>query len=122
MIPTWLYRQNIAKFLLNHHYNKNPEGSKIANIVTKVTKLAANLVVKYDANLALSPRFRQVHIESPLYGMEILLTDETKVLVTKCHRVKFGKKNRCSETNLEGSTGLFEDMPLEGPRAAGDSM
>ncbi|GFS98526.1 hypothetical protein TNCV_3479001 [Trichonephila clavipes] len=35
-------------------------------MVAKVTKLAANLVAKNDANLALSPRFRQVLIESPL--------------------------------------------------------
>ncbi|GFX98482.1 hypothetical protein TNCV_4002511 [Trichonephila clavipes] len=49
------------------------QSPKLANMVinnakkaTKVAKLAANLVVKYDANLALSPRFRQVLIESPL--------------------------------------------------------
>ncbi|GFU31419.1 histone-lysine N-methyltransferase SETMAR [Trichonephila clavipes] len=52
---------------------KIPEGSKLANMVTnaakmiaKVAKLAANLVSKNDANLALQPRFRQVLIESPL--------------------------------------------------------
>ncbi|GFU05303.1 hypothetical protein TNCV_3262531, partial [Trichonephila clavipes] len=43
-------------------FQKNPVGSELA----KVTKLAANLVVKSDANLALPPRFRQVLIESPL--------------------------------------------------------
>ncbi|GFW70526.1 hypothetical protein TNCV_1623601 [Trichonephila clavipes] len=38
-----------------------------AKLVTKVTKLAANLVTKKnDANLALPQRFRQVLIESPL--------------------------------------------------------
>ncbi|GFV91606.1 hypothetical protein TNCV_4761711 [Trichonephila clavipes] len=53
-------------------YKKNPEGPKLANLIandakmaTKVAKLVANLVVK-KANLALSPRFRQVLIESPL--------------------------------------------------------
>ncbi|GFS97289.1 hypothetical protein TNCV_1824551 [Trichonephila clavipes] len=45
---------------------KNPEGSKLAKMVANDAKLAANLVVKYDANLSLSPRFRQVLIESPL--------------------------------------------------------
>ncbi|GFW37250.1 hypothetical protein TNCV_5021481 [Trichonephila clavipes] len=39
---------------------------ELANMVTKVAKLATNLVVKNDANLALPPRFRQVLIESPL--------------------------------------------------------
>ncbi|GFU05306.1 retrovirus-related Pol polyprotein from transposon 412 [Trichonephila clavipes] len=43
-------------------FQKNPVGSELA----KVAKLAANLVVKSDANLALPPRFRQVLIESPL--------------------------------------------------------
>ncbi|GFS73293.1 hypothetical protein TNCV_4711771 [Trichonephila clavipes] len=42
------------------------EGSELANMVAKVTKLAANLVSKNDANLALPPRFHQVLIESPL--------------------------------------------------------
>ncbi|GFT75639.1 hypothetical protein TNCV_1135981 [Trichonephila clavipes] len=43
-------------------FQKNPEGPKLANLVAndaklvaKVAKLMANLVVKYDANLALSP-------------------------------------------------------------------
>ncbi|GFU20037.1 hypothetical protein TNCV_1191811 [Trichonephila clavipes] len=52
---------------------KNPEGPKLANmvtndakLVTKVTKLAVNSVTKMDANLALLPRFHQVLIESPL--------------------------------------------------------
>ncbi|GFS68811.1 hypothetical protein TNCV_408991 [Trichonephila clavipes] len=48
---------------------KIPEGSELAKIVAndaKVTKLAANLVSKNDANLALPPRFRQVLIEPPL--------------------------------------------------------
>ncbi|GFV99762.1 hypothetical protein TNCV_5081221 [Trichonephila clavipes] len=52
---------------------KIPEGFELANIVandtkmvTKVAKLAATLVSKNDANLALPPRFRQVLIESPL--------------------------------------------------------
>ncbi|GFX69239.1 hypothetical protein TNCV_3564151 [Trichonephila clavipes] len=46
-----------------------PKGSELANMVAndaKVAKLAANLVTKNDANLALPPRFRQVLIESPL--------------------------------------------------------
>ncbi|GFY36062.1 hypothetical protein TNCV_4844341 [Trichonephila clavipes] len=46
--------------------SKIPEGSELTNMVAKVTKLATNLVAKYDANLALPPRFRQVLIESPL--------------------------------------------------------
>ncbi|GFU65110.1 hypothetical protein TNCV_1162981, partial [Trichonephila clavipes] len=37
-----------------------------ANMVARVAKLAANLVAKNDANLALPPRFRQILIESPL--------------------------------------------------------
>ncbi|GFU44276.1 hypothetical protein TNCV_3041181 [Trichonephila clavipes] len=41
-------------------------GHQRAKMVAKVAKLAANLVVKYDVNLTLSPRFRQVLIESPL--------------------------------------------------------
>ncbi|GFW74775.1 hypothetical protein TNCV_963501 [Trichonephila clavipes] len=52
---------------------KNPEGTEVVNMVandvkmvTKVAKLVGNLIFTYDANLALSPRFRQVHIESPL--------------------------------------------------------
>ncbi|GFY06095.1 ATP-dependent DNA helicase [Trichonephila clavipes] len=52
---------------------KIPEDSKLANIVAngakmvaKVAKLPAKSVVKNDAKLALSPRFRQVLIESPL--------------------------------------------------------
>ncbi|GFS55427.1 hypothetical protein TNCV_1627071 [Trichonephila clavipes] len=52
---------------------KIPEGSELANMFTndaemvaKVAKLAANLVAKNDANLALLPRFRQVLIELPL--------------------------------------------------------
>ncbi|GFX07073.1 uncharacterized protein TNCV_1556761 [Trichonephila clavipes] len=52
---------------------KIPEGSELANMVVndaqmvaKVAKLAANLVSKNDANLALPPRFRQVLIELPL--------------------------------------------------------
>ncbi|GFW27988.1 RNase H domain-containing protein [Trichonephila clavipes] len=43
-----------------------PEGSELANIVAKVTKLAVNLVAKNDANLAPPSKFRQVLIESPL--------------------------------------------------------
>ncbi|GFX48819.1 hypothetical protein TNCV_902011 [Trichonephila clavipes] len=69
MMPTWLYRQDFAKFSFNRHYNKIPEGSELANkvvndakIVAKVAKLTANLV----ANLALPPKFRQVLIQSPL--------------------------------------------------------
>ncbi|GFX61732.1 hypothetical protein TNCV_2591751 [Trichonephila clavipes] len=38
-----------------------------AKMVSKVSKLAANLVAKNNANLALPPRFRQVLIESSLY-------------------------------------------------------
>ncbi|GFU97146.1 hypothetical protein TNCV_3130411 [Trichonephila clavipes] len=49
-----------------HYFLKIPEGFELAKMVTKVAKLAANLVTKNDANLALSPRFRQVLIESPL--------------------------------------------------------
>ncbi|GFT89196.1 hypothetical protein TNCV_3085721 [Trichonephila clavipes] len=49
-----------------HHVEQNPEGPELANMVTKVTKLTANWVAKYDANLVLSPRSRQVPIESPL--------------------------------------------------------
>ncbi|GFU70505.1 transposable element Tcb1 transposase [Trichonephila clavipes] len=52
---------------------KIPEGYELANMVAndlkmvaKVTKLAASLVDKNYANLALPPRFRQVLIESPL--------------------------------------------------------
>ncbi|GFX41644.1 hypothetical protein TNCV_3110401 [Trichonephila clavipes] len=45
---------------------KIPEGYELANMFTKVTKLAANLVAKNDANLVLPPRFCQVLIESPL--------------------------------------------------------
>ncbi|GFV78881.1 hypothetical protein TNCV_4079811 [Trichonephila clavipes] len=48
---------------------KNPKGPKLTNMATnvaKVAKLLANLVAKYDANLALSPRSRQVPIESAL--------------------------------------------------------
>ncbi|GFW50281.1 uncharacterized protein TNCV_4696981 [Trichonephila clavipes] len=40
---------------------ENPEGPELANVtkmVAKVAKLAANLVTKYDADLALSPRSR----------------------------------------------------------------
>ncbi|GFW29534.1 hypothetical protein TNCV_1549451 [Trichonephila clavipes] len=53
-------------------HQKNPEGSELENMfandakmVVKVAKLAANLVAKNDANLALPPRFHQVLIESP---------------------------------------------------------
>ncbi|GFT37355.1 hypothetical protein TNCV_4285051 [Trichonephila clavipes] len=42
------------------------EGSELANRVANDAKLAANLVTKNDANLALPPRFRQVLTESPL--------------------------------------------------------
>ncbi|GFT56426.1 hypothetical protein TNCV_2333971 [Trichonephila clavipes] len=52
---------------------KNPEGSELAKNgsqhdrqVSKMVTKVANLVSKYDANLALSPRFRQVPIDSPL--------------------------------------------------------
>ncbi|GFV37205.1 hypothetical protein TNCV_1056134 [Trichonephila clavipes] len=38
-----------------------------AKMVAKITKLAAILVIKNDANLTLPPRFRQVFIESPHY-------------------------------------------------------
>ncbi|GFV31365.1 hypothetical protein TNCV_3819671 [Trichonephila clavipes] len=41
--------------------------SNDAKMVAKVTKLAANLDSKKDANLALTPQFRQVNIELPLY-------------------------------------------------------
>ncbi|GFU24677.1 hypothetical protein TNCV_3178221 [Trichonephila clavipes] len=37
-----------------------------AKMVANITKLAANLLAKNDANLALPPIFRQVLIESPL--------------------------------------------------------
>ncbi|GFT43702.1 hypothetical protein TNCV_1554761 [Trichonephila clavipes] len=50
---------------LSTNFWKNPEGPELANRVSKVAKLAANSVDKNDANLALSPRFRQVLIESP---------------------------------------------------------
>ncbi|GFV56220.1 hypothetical protein TNCV_3266271 [Trichonephila clavipes] len=49
----------------------NPDGPKLANNVTNDTKMVANdakwvanLVFKYDANLVLSPRFRQLLIDS----------------------------------------------------------
>ncbi|GFX89880.1 hypothetical protein TNCV_1535271 [Trichonephila clavipes] len=51
----------------------NPEGPEHVNIVAndakmvaKVPKLLTNLVAKYDVNLDLSPRSRQVPIEPPL--------------------------------------------------------
>ncbi|GFW79172.1 hypothetical protein TNCV_2475791 [Trichonephila clavipes] len=48
----------------------NPEGSELANIVTNVTKmvtkLTTNSIAKNDANLDLSPRFRQILLELPL--------------------------------------------------------
>ncbi|GFT80219.1 hypothetical protein TNCV_2187141 [Trichonephila clavipes] len=44
---------------------KIPEGFELANMVTNDAKLAANLVSKNDANVALPPKFRQVLIESP---------------------------------------------------------
>ncbi|GFY02804.1 retrovirus-related Pol polyprotein from transposon TNT 1-94 [Trichonephila clavipes] len=50
-------------FLRNLIYDKkNPKGSELTN----VAKLVTNVVAKYDANLALSPRSRQFPIESPL--------------------------------------------------------
>ncbi|GFY25506.1 hypothetical protein TNCV_2486261 [Trichonephila clavipes] len=58
---------------IDNMLKKIPEGSELANMVatdtkmvTKVAKLAANLVTKNDANLALPPGFRQVLIEWPL--------------------------------------------------------
>ncbi|GFV19104.1 hypothetical protein TNCV_3223221 [Trichonephila clavipes] len=52
-----------------HYFLEESRGSsELANdakMVAKVTKLAANLIAKNDANLDL-PRFRQVLIESPL--------------------------------------------------------
>ncbi|GFX96756.1 hypothetical protein TNCV_1647911 [Trichonephila clavipes] len=45
---------------------KNPEGSELANMVANYAKLAANLVAKNDANLALPPRSRQLLTKLPL--------------------------------------------------------
>ncbi|GFY05427.1 uncharacterized protein TNCV_961231 [Trichonephila clavipes] len=54
-------------FVLLRLIMKNPEGPELANMVTNVTKIVAkftaNLVAKYDANLALAPRSRQVPID-----------------------------------------------------------
>ncbi|GFU64119.1 hypothetical protein TNCV_1897431 [Trichonephila clavipes] len=63
----------------NHFRNKiltvrkNPEGPELTKIghqhdhqVTKMVTKVGNLVAKNYANLALSPRLRQVPIESPL--------------------------------------------------------
>ncbi|GFW78667.1 hypothetical protein TNCV_4260901 [Trichonephila clavipes] len=47
-------------------FRTRQHGRNDAKLVAKVAKLAANLVTKNDANLALPPRFRQVLIESPL--------------------------------------------------------
>ncbi|GFV29139.1 hypothetical protein TNCV_4601711 [Trichonephila clavipes] len=49
-----------------YYFLEDPEGSELANMVANDAKLAANLISKNDANLALLPRFRQVLIESPL--------------------------------------------------------
>ncbi|GFW61269.1 GTP-binding protein Di-Ras2 [Trichonephila clavipes] len=38
--------------------------AKVVKLITKVAQFAANLVAKYDANLALSPRSRQVPVIS----------------------------------------------------------
>ncbi|GFV21820.1 hypothetical protein TNCV_4525071 [Trichonephila clavipes] len=45
------------------NFQKNPDGPELANMVANVAKLAANLVAKYDANLAGSLRSRQVPID-----------------------------------------------------------
>ncbi|GFW32289.1 hypothetical protein TNCV_674481 [Trichonephila clavipes] len=45
---------------------KNPEGSELAKNGHQNDRQVTKLVAKNDANLALSPRFRQVPIESPL--------------------------------------------------------
>ncbi|GFV65093.1 uncharacterized protein TNCV_2304001 [Trichonephila clavipes] len=42
-------------------------------MVTRVAKLAANLAIKYEANFALSPRFHQALIESPLLHNDHIL-------------------------------------------------
>ncbi|GFW18822.1 hypothetical protein TNCV_5132751 [Trichonephila clavipes] len=63
------YSQAIARSTVE----KNPEGLQLAKNgrqqnrqVTKVAKLATNLLVKDDAKMALLPRFRQIPVESPL--------------------------------------------------------
>ncbi|GFS50458.1 hypothetical protein TNCV_3196851 [Trichonephila clavipes] len=70
--PTWLYRQDFAKFSLDRHYNKIPEGSELAQMVANDAQMVASdanmvaKVAKLAANLALPPRFRQVLIGSSL--------------------------------------------------------
>ncbi|GFV62926.1 hypothetical protein TNCV_5084091 [Trichonephila clavipes] len=55
-----------SKGFRTHQHGHENDQTYDAKMVTKVTKLAANLVAKNDANLALPPRFCQVLIESPL--------------------------------------------------------
>ncbi|GFV12213.1 hypothetical protein TNCV_1537101 [Trichonephila clavipes] len=68
--PLCHHSENPSDTTSFHSVLKNPESSELANMVNNyakiVTKLAANLDTKNDANLALPPRFRQVLIESPL--------------------------------------------------------
>ncbi|GFY12842.1 hypothetical protein TNCV_3074021 [Trichonephila clavipes] len=58
---------------------KHPEDPKLANMATHVAKLAANLIVKNDANLALLPESRRLmhHYNScgrpGLSGMKLCL-------------------------------------------------
>ncbi|GFT40279.1 hypothetical protein TNCV_627721 [Trichonephila clavipes] len=47
-------------------WHKNPEGPELAKNGHQHDCQVADLVAKTDTDLALSPRFRQVPIESPL--------------------------------------------------------
>ncbi|GFX67497.1 hypothetical protein TNCV_3463861 [Trichonephila clavipes] len=62
LFKSWLSRD----WLVRLTEEDSRGGSELANDAKMVAKLAANLVAKNDANLALPPRFRQVLIESPL--------------------------------------------------------
>ncbi|GFV59636.1 hypothetical protein TNCV_1907081 [Trichonephila clavipes] len=76
----------------------NLEGTELTNIVTnvikmvtKVGKLVANLVTKYDSNLALSPGFRQVPIETINLNVFCEVDHSASKTVTELARVHLQK-------------------------------
>ncbi|GFU06152.1 hypothetical protein TNCV_4764751 [Trichonephila clavipes] len=79
-------------------------------MVANYVKLATNLVSKNDVNLALSPRFHQVLIESPLYSV----LDESRSFfrvhtgyfsnIPKCIKAEFIASWACSQSSVVSSS------------------